>query len=179
MAVLGKAFAAAVALSLLYLGSAGLADSARVEDPEEGYPVDVVSAEHRHARFAPAALAVHEIRASAEWTTTEVPSARMKLRLIGNEGPRSRFVELRPNPTDESVRGVFFDSSNRLLGHVYAWRPDASTLRIEFARSLLDGARAYRWSMKVFQPCEQESGSCTIEWDRVPDKGSVLHELGG
>lgn len=170
-----KAGLAAVTILAVCFGSVVRADSVAVEDPAEGYPVDITSADHRHPRVAPAAAVAHTIRAAGEWASADMLRGQMRLRLIGAGKPAIRFIELQPN-TDGSIRGVF-NSSNRLLGHVYAWRPDTSTLRVEFARSLLDGATAYRWSFKLFQTCEGESEGCAVEWDRVPDEGSVLHKL--
>lgn len=165
----------AAALAVMCAASIAWGDSVMVEDPAEGYEIDAVAAQHRHPRVAPATLVAHDVRTAAEWSSMDLVRARMKLRLIGGDGPKVRFVELHPM-RDGSLRGVFVDRS-RFYGHVFAWRPDTSTLRVEFARALLDGARAYRWSIRLYQPCDEEQGVCAVEWDRVPDEGSILHRL--
>lgn len=175
MSLRKRAAAVTAALAVGCLFSFAHADSVTVEDPAEGYEIDAVAAQHRHPRVAPATLVAHDVRTAAEWSSTDLMRARMKLRLIGGDGPKVRFVHLHPM-RDGSLRGVFVDRS-RFYGHVFAWRPDASTLRVEFARALLDGSTAYRWSIRLYQPCADDQGECVVEWDRVPDQGSILHEL--
>lgn len=166
---------------LLLAGAFGVvpsvhADSASVGDPAEGYAIDVTSATHRHPAFAPGAVVVHVVRTAGEWSSADLPRAVVRLRLVGADKPRSRLVSLVPAP-DGSLRASISDGSgSRLFGHAFAWRPDGQTLRIEMARSLLGGARAYRWSAMVYQPCP-EGQTCSLSWDRVPDTGSVLHQL--
>jgi hypothetical protein len=154
------------------------ADTRAVEDPETGDTMDAVEATHGH-HSSEEGLIVHTVTMAQPWDNSGLVAISIKVRFPKADGKPARRVWVDQNP-DGSLRARILGSRGQVLGHGNAWRPDDRSVQVEFSRELLGWkVTAYRWRVKIFQPCPPSQPDCVIEFDYVPDKGdeAILHRL--
>jgi hypothetical protein len=167
-----------VAMLILLVSVPAHADTRAVEDAESGDTMDAVEATHGHHPTEKGVL-VHTITMAQPWDNSDLVAISIKIRFSKDDAKPARRVWVDQN-ADGSLRARILGKRGQVIGHGNAWRPDDRSLQVEFSRKLL-GRRiaAYRWRVKVFQPCPQSQPECVIEFDYVPDKGeeTILHRL--
>lgn len=167
----------AATLVLVLAAPSALADTKSVLDPADGGAMDIIEASHGHGPTR--GLLVHRLRMAEPWNNADLVRISINIRLWKNSTSPDRRVSVNVNE-DGSFRTVILGRSGRVLGHGNSWRPDDTTLQVEFTkRTLRPRITSYRWRAEVIQPCTQEGQDCAIEFDFAPDLGQplVLHRL--
>ncbi|HWC14844.1 MAG TPA: hypothetical protein VG929_09640 [Actinomycetota bacterium] len=169
-----------VASLVVAMAAPGIADTKRVQDPQEGTfaPIDAKSARHDHASQGAAGFAgmvlVHEVTMYDEWSNDQLKSFVLRMRSKRWDKPRRLFVQ---HNDDGTLYGTIW-SGDRLRGYARVHRPDARTLRISFPKSALgNDVRSYRWFMLMTGPweCPPDVTCAPPPAERVPDTGTVPH----
>lgn len=167
-----------VGVLILLVSVPAYANTRAVEDAETGDTMDAVEATHGHHSTEKGVL-VHRITMAQPWDNSDLVAVSINIRLSKAKARPAKRVWVDQN-ADGSLRTRILERRGQVLGHGNAWRPDDRSLQVEFSRKLLGRKiTAYRWRVKIFQPCPQSQPECVIEFDFVPDKGekAILHRL--
>lgn len=169
----------AATFAFAFAAPSALADMKSVADPVDAGAMDVVEASHDHG--VSRGVLVHRIRMAEAWSNPDLVRITINIRLWKTSTRPDRRVSVSLNE-DGSLRTVVVGRTGRVLGHGNAWRPDETTLQVEFTkRTLRPRITSYRWRVEVVQPCRPptEEDVCAIEYDFAPDRGQplVLHRL--
>lgn len=169
--------------ALLTAGQGARADKKVRSDPDDSQgTLDIAAIEHRHDSRA---LLVHTVSMYEPWDTTVLEDGETQIRLffyVRGRLTRAMFVDVTP---DGSLFGEVRNWGNaKVVGFAKVWRPDDTSIRIEFPRRLIQPHVArYGWSVgtsfheRGHPDCDQSGSLVIVCSDQAPDLGRVRHEL--
>jgi hypothetical protein len=163
----------------------GMADTKTVTDPVD-HPLmslDPVRATHGHSGER---LLVHTLRAKEAWAGGDLFELEIEIWLTRRGGRPDRTVVVeQPQTPNFDPEVTVRNRRGDVIGRGKASRPNDRSVRVEFRRRLLGinpPPRAYRWAIQLTSSCKAppDGGLCGgPKYDRVPDRGRVIHRLHG
>lgn len=152
----------------------------RVDGDDDPGPIDIRSVAAGHASSR---RLVHRVSTYEPWESSDLDKGAFTIEFNTDGDSRvERLLIIRYRDSEQRLVGTITKGSElEPLGYANLSRPNDTTVRAAFRRSLLrkDHLARYRWrAISEFAqsggPCSGETGGC---FDRAPDDGSVLHHL--
>jgi hypothetical protein len=179
---------AAVVLGALFVPSAR-ADQATLQDPNDAEgPMDIRTISHGHKRVQLDEvgryqhLLVHRFVTYEAWDDSEVDRSRIAF-LFSEKNEWGRALMIRRDNSG-ALYGEMLGNHEKIVGYARVTRPDDSSLRVLFPKSLFPpGVSSYRWSvniqpnLKAHPECIHDPSSDVVQNDCLDTAAFLRHDL--